>query len=609
MTERSPSGPMRGVFACLAVIAVALGLALAGWTLLLWLRWHPHLPWRDMFVILDDLQPLLQGDNSWRDWLFLFEAHYSAHRITIPRLLVLWDIIAFGGRSHLLYGFGWASLLVVFLVYTRMARDYFQGSTALWWFCCGSLAALLFAPAHLWNLLNAINTSWHISFALAVLAFWVLLRRSGPPSLWEWLLAYGLATLAAFTTFTGVILWLLLPALALSRGWRNCRWQTLVISGACSLLLTLLYLDGITSDAEIAAGWDAGDPAIAAQIQQAGKAALDGNSLARVISKTAQVLTWPMGSEWPLLAGIVFTLSVPLLALAWVRLLWPGPTGDSQLHAWLKLCLLLATLALGVALAIQLGRLIDQPNHAHGPSYERYNTIVAIYWAGIFGLLLGLFARDFSARSAVVMATSLVALGVLLVPRGNYLQQEISSMADAARLYAAGETPALREPLDRKLLRFKPEYVYHFDPLFQDRQLAYAYPADTPGERENLRPCSPSRVELSLEPSNKPGFQAIRGRIHGLPNVLVRDMVLVAGARPVARLYAVHEGGYSPLDLMLPAANSWVGQADGRVDLSGALQLIINNFDGIPLYCALAVFAPGTESSARQRATEVPPNV
>lgn len=589
MTGYTSSGRLQGVIVLLAAITVAVGITLACWTILLWLRWHPHLPWRDMFVILDDLQPLLEGDSSWRDWRFLFEAHYSAHRIAIPRLLVWWDMTAFGGRSHLLYGVGWASLMLVFVVYTRMAGDYFQGKKALWWFCSGVLAALLFAPAHLWNLLNAINTSWHISFALAVLVFWLLLRKPGPAAPLTWLLAYGLATLAAFTTFAGVILWLLLPGLALANGWRSCRWRTLAISGACSLLLTSLYVNGLASDAEIAANWDTGDPAVVGKIQEAGKSALEGNTLTRVISKTAMTLTWPLAGKWPIPAGVLFGLSIPLLSLGWIRLLWPGAASDSQLHPWLKLCLLLATLALGVALAIQLGRLIEQPNHAHGPSYERYSTIVAIYWAGILGLLLGLMAWSGSLRGVAVMGASLLVLVLLLHPRGDYLQQEISSMEDAARLHAEGETPALRGPLDRKLLRFKAEYVYHFDSIFQQRQLAYAYPeGGIPGRGENLRPCSSAKVELSLEPADKSGFQVIRGRIDVLSNILARDMLLFTRGKFLARLYPVHEGRHTPLDLLRPSSNAWAGRLDGSTDLSAGLQLAINNLGGIPRYCALS---------------------
>ena len=36
-------------------VAVAITAALFWglWTLLLWSRWHPHMPWRDLYVILD----------------------------------------------------------------------------------------------------------------------------------------------------------------------------------------------------------------------------------------------------------------------------------------------------------------------------------------------------------------------------------------------------------------------------------------------------------------------------------------------------------------------------------------------------------------------------
>ena len=75
---------------------------------------------------------------------------------------------------------------------------------------------------------------------------------------------------------------------------------------------------------------------------------------------------------------------------------------------------MLALMALGVALAVALGRVIEQPNHAHGPSYERYNTIVAVYWAGVFGLLLGLCCRYGQGVCAATMSVILIWLGLLL---------------------------------------------------------------------------------------------------------------------------------------------------------------------------------------------------
>jgi hypothetical protein len=38
---------------CLVVLSVAIALFWFAWTVLLWSRWHPAMPWRELFVVLD----------------------------------------------------------------------------------------------------------------------------------------------------------------------------------------------------------------------------------------------------------------------------------------------------------------------------------------------------------------------------------------------------------------------------------------------------------------------------------------------------------------------------------------------------------------------------
>ena len=139
-----------------------------GATLLLWWRWHPQLPWRDLFVILDGLRPLL-ADAGTGEWLaFLVEPHYAAHRIALPRLLVAADLQYFGARNLLLYLVGWVGLLLLWLLPLRLAGHTLGGRTALWWYLAGITGLFLFSPASLWNLANGINSAWHLSLSLAV---------------------------------------------------------------------------------------------------------------------------------------------------------------------------------------------------------------------------------------------------------------------------------------------------------------------------------------------------------------------------------------------------------------------------------------------------------
>jgi hypothetical protein len=536
-------------------LAVAAALFWSLWTLLLWSRWHPHMPWRDLFVILDQLRPLLEGEGGWRAWFSLVEPHYAAHRIALPRLLVALDVTIFHGRNHLLYAVAFAAMLTILGLWAAMARDCLRGRLALWLFACGLFATSLFAPAHLWNLVNPVNTSWHLSMALAALGFAVLVRKDGPPGTPDWLLAYLLATLSAFTTFAGVIAWLLLPAAALSGDRR-----VLLLTAAASLGLTLLYCLGITSDAAIAAAWNAGDPGIAEQLRRTGEAALAANDLGRITRRAALLLTWPLSAGHPALAGLMLVGSIIPLALGWWYWLRSELRGSERLHCWARLCLLLATLSLGVALAVQLGRLIEQPNHPHGPSYERYNTLVAIYWGAVAGLVVAWLARRPPIARSAGMAALIAVLYALMVPGGDYLQQEISSLQAAARLYAQGEMPELRQQTDARLLRFRPEYVYSFDRFFHDRELAYARSIPTPAAPREAGTCPPRRLQLSRLPASRDGIAALRAEVTGVRHLLTREILLTVDGSLLARLYPVHEGVARPLDLVRRRGNAWVGE-------------------------------------------------
>lgn len=572
----------RSIDAALTLLALASALFWAGWTVLEWYRWHPQMPWRDLFVILDELIPRLQEDGGWRDWQFLLEPHYASHRIALPRLLVALDMMCFGGRNFPLYVSGWCGLLAILMVYARMARGYFRDDMFAWLFCCGILSTLLFAPAHLWNLVNPINTSWHLSMALGLLAFVPLIGLPGQPSAARWFLAYLLATLSALTTFAGVMVLLLLPFVAILGGRR-----TLLLTVTASLLLTFLYAQGLRSDAAIAAGWDAGDAAAAAGVREAAQAALEDNDVTRIASKTATLLTWPLSADRPTLSTLLFCLSLVPVGLGWLRFLATGPCAQKRYHPWLKLCLLLASLSLGLAVAVQFGRIIEQPNYAHGPSYERYNTIVAVYWSGIFGLLLGWLQR-FSSRVRLIARSAVLSLvWLLIVPGGDYLEQEIESLETAARLYAGGESPVLRPEVNRKLLRFLPEYVYSFEPFFQPRQLTYTHAPDQLSPATEPRPCAFGQPDLVFSASDRQALADLTGSLRGLLNLLARDILLFDNGQFYARLNPEHQDKVTPWRLVSGTGTTWVGSVE-RVRVPPAdLQVRVNLLGGAGFTCML----------------------
>lgn len=578
----APNRPLYPLVALLTGVALAMAAFWFVWTLLLWYRLHPHLPVRDLFVILNDILPLLGSETDWTGWKVLIEPHYAAHRIAIPRLLVALDLSFFRGQNHVLYASAWLGIFTCIGIYMGMARDYFRQNRTSWLFCLGMVSILFFAPAHLWNLINAINASWHITFACAFIAFAVLLRAPGNPNPGAWATAYGFATIAAFTTFAGVIVWLLLPVFAFGHSKR-----TVALTAGLSVLLTLTYLNGISSDAEIAATWQGKNSAAVSQMQKIGLEAMEGNTPAVILHKAMKFLAWPMPLAHPTAGLILVGLSFILLTYFWLRFLLPQKSDQDYDHPWLKFSLLIATLGLGIALATQLGRVVEQANYADGPSFERYSTVVAVYWSGIFGLLLSFQARLADRYRISLMLGSMALVTALIVPGGNYLKQEILSVEHAAKLYAGGETAELRGKIDKKLLRFKPEYVYSFDAFFSKNGLAYKTQAVLPYQPNTPANCEDGLFDTTASRPHRKGYKNIEGHLSSPLSSISRNILIFEDNKLAARLYPRHRGDYSPLALLNPEYNTWLGHIRSNASRADQLQVIVNSLDPKSFRCKM----------------------
>lgn len=590
MTEVVPQRPLSKPLLTLACLAIGLGLFWFAWTVLLWHRLHPHMPWRDLFVILDDLRPLFDGESPWTNLQMWIEPHYAAHRITIPRILVALDIHYFGGQSHLLYTAAWSAIATFLVIFLNSARRYFGADKISWYFCSGLMLTLIFAPGHLWNLLNAINSSWHITFACGVAAIYIVSNRPGGPLTRDWILAYLLATIGAFTTFAGVIVWLVLPLFALDGSKR-----TLMLTSIASLLFTLGYLDGLSSDAQIAAAWDGGDPQVVNRIKATGTEAIAQSSPAAIARRTLKLLAWPLSATSPLLGAILVTMSLVFLGAKGLEFLREQLGLKEKSHRWLRLCLFMSTIALGVAIAIGLGRLIEQPNHTDGPSYERYNTVIAIYWMGIIGLLCAAQQSFSNRRKLLTMSGLLVATAVLIAPLGNYLKEEVLSVEQAGKLYAAGEKPRLRPRVNHKLLRFTPEYIYSFEKLFKARDLAYYRRTKAVQWLQYPIECEDWVLKIEPLPDKRTAANSLQATLPPMLAIFTRDLLILKQQKAVARLYPRHLGDYTPLSLITPSDNSWTGHIGARLTRQGQLQVVADNLGPIAFQCNMD--AQGTKQT------------
>ncbi|MCZ6829300.1 MAG: hypothetical protein O7F73_06885 [Gammaproteobacteria bacterium] len=551
-----------------ALISLTLLLvagALVLWTLALWYKYHPHMPWRDTLPLLRDLLTIFEGNYTGTDLLALLEPHYTAHRVLVPRLLLLLDLRLFAGQSHLFFAVGWASMALLLLLQGSAARSYFRGCRT------GLLASLtlftifLFAPTHLWNLLNPLNSSWHLSIALSMLALFVAGAQHTPLSARRVTVAYTLLTLAALTNFSGVIAWLLLPVLFLLDRRRYSVWA-FVGSG----LFVLIYIQGVASDAEIALNITADlPPSDAVQdMEQEAQAVLANNNLWLVIARTVDLLAWPLsrGSQhWP---RIPVVLSLLGLASLWVYTIRNWWLHRSRLHPWLVFCLLGASLCLGIAASVQFGRLLTYPDAIHGPSPARYQTFIVGYWAYISGLAVSLGGRRAGWRQTSVLAlTCAVALLLVLAP-GATLARQLKSAEYAAMLYLVGEQQELKSAPQSMAASFTSDYALAFDALFSSHGLAYHAAVSIPERRQDLPLCSNLGVQLeksdplaplSLVMAPNADFQTLIARVQGSAGMGIRHILIFNGPRLAGRLGPQHRGDFSPRQLAQAGHYEWLG--------------------------------------------------
>lgn len=183
------------------------------------------------------------------------------------------------------------------------------------------------------------------------------------------------------------------------------------------------------------------------------------------------------------------------------------------------------------------------------------------------------------------MAALAALLYALMVPGGDYLQQEIGSLQAAARLYAQGEMPELRRQADTRLLRFRPEYVYSFDRFFRERELAYARPVPAPPQEAGA--CPPRRVQLARLPASREGVAALRAEVAGALHLTTREILLTGEGSLLARLHPVHEGRARPLDLVGQRGNAWVGEVAGGRLPPGELMVTLVGLGGVRFSCML----------------------
>lgn len=329
-------------------------------------------PFRDMWIAMDFIRGWFSGEASWID---LFSLHGGAHRLAVPKLLFLFDYGIFSGSNLFLILIAFLTQLsMVYLMWLWVRDDpaLTSGSRGL---LIALTLLLMFNATQLENFLYTFDMQWFITVAAAAWALRCWVRFFSPEvssasSGIRVALAGGACGLISlFSSFSGACLWLLLPLLLItfrSRG-RHIGW----VLGFVVLILVSYTRGPFGGTTE----W----------IGISGEVTL-AKLVHFVIAISWLWMKWiflylgsPLGREYFSLAAIFVGGSLIFLGFQSVRLLRSGSAGFSSFQIW---CLFIALFAVAVGLVTGWGRM----HMVNTADEDRYQSVVALYWLGVFTL-------------------------------------------------------------------------------------------------------------------------------------------------------------------------------------------------------------------------------
>ena len=489
-----------------ALATLVVGVYFVLTSLYLWQQLHVHIPIKDSLHQLPLVQTVLEH-GFWSttpdDWLAPFA---GAHRIAITRLLMALDYGYFGGQNHLIYASAWLSVVTLALVYVSTFRKSYRSARSLLLFVVGLTFIFLLSHTQVWNLINPINNSWYVALAASALGIYLIANKPAAPTPFCFVAAYALALVAALSNFAGVIAWLVLPLLILSRSVRAAGIAALV-----STVFMTLYLHQIAPDtAGLLQNSDFMDQVKDTGAEQATVLQYWLQQGGKVFTKVCLYLGSPLSIDHPRLANVTVVSSLFIVAAGWLQLVMFRFSGQRRHNAWLELTLAMATLCLGVAIATQMGRVLFS-----SPTADRYQTVVMVYWLSVCGLMLffGLQAgadKRLSPLTAALLCLCVAA--ILLVNAAGSVPRSVKMAEAANRTTVLGELDVVDAAIHRSLLAInKRDYFTEFSDFFRRHRVAYQASTVQPTGFEAAEECG--FISLNARPSIWPGIYFVEASI------------------------------------------------------------------------------------------------
>ena len=351
-------------------------LLLAAFTLYgvcLSLHWGPF---RDMWVAMDFIRAFFEGRTALHE---LIDLHGGAHRLALPRLLFVVDYGWFAGSNVFLLLVALVTQLSVVLLMALLLKQdlrqqgHLSSNDRL--FLLAMTLLLMINPTQLENFLYTFDVQWFLTaaFALWALAAWQAVVRDGAagktPRAGALLLALVATLCSLFSSFSGLCLLLVLPLLPILY---RCALPWVLASFLACAASVFFYLQGPFSDASHWIGI---------------KGDITVDSLLAFITMLSSIwarwtilyLGSPLSRDSFALAAVAV---VPSLAFVGYHLLACWRRGPAALASLPLFALLAALFATVVALATGWGRM----HFINTANEDRYQSIVLVYWLGVFTL-------------------------------------------------------------------------------------------------------------------------------------------------------------------------------------------------------------------------------
>lgn len=329
-------------------------------------------PFRDMWIAMDFIRGFFEGNTPWHE---AFSLHGGAHRLALPKLFFLIEYGIFNGsNTFLITASIMFQLCTLACVYCAIKQETYLSSAQKYLFLAVT-TVLLFNTTQLENFIYTFDMQWFATASAAVISLycWVqLFRQTAFKFTTNNAILLSAALLASlfslFSSFSGLCLLLILPLLTIVY-----RLRPAYIVGVIIINITMisLYLSGPFAEGGSWVGENTPEFTLTLII----KILLSWFVL--WVKWLALYFGAPLSRHYFWLAAACAYMSLLFLAWQWLSLLRHGKQQKTVFQIW---ALSIALFAAAVGAATGMGRLYV----INTASEDRYQTIVLIYWLGLF---------------------------------------------------------------------------------------------------------------------------------------------------------------------------------------------------------------------------------